>query len=359
MIDDPNLSTEDLTDIKEAIHRAYSRQGSLQVALSQNWGLQLGDVVALPAPYLEIIDGLVEWAHSKGRALDLLAMLWRETPGNPKLKEAAQRLLPSPAAALNQPQTTRNMIASSAKGVPASLEAMVNPRSQLINFGAFLEKLKVIGSAICRVETPVSKGTGFLIGPNTVMTNYHVVEKLQANLPPGNVVTCRFDYWNAEPGADPKGTPVKLRRDNWLRDWSPYSDSDLGAKGQPTDKELDYALLVLDSPMNASRIPLALSTEPPVVMREDVVTVLQHAKGAFLGLAWGVVTEFPGNGLRYRYDVTTDHGSSGAPLFAANLDLIGLHHAADPANDPIYNQSVPLWRIARELEANNILLTSL
>ena len=52
-----------------------------------------------------------------------------------------------------------------------------------------------------------------------------------------------------------------------------------------------------------------------------------------------------------RYDVTTASGSSGSPCLPFDLDIIGLHHAAEPASNPRYNQAIPLWAIAKDLEA--------
>ena len=66
-------------------------------------------------------------------------------------------------------------------------------------------------------------------------------------------------------------------------------------------------------------------------------------------IAMGIVVEFPATGLRYRYNTTTGPGASGAPVFSADVDLIGLHHAADPDRAPEYNQAVPTWRVARAL----------
>jgi len=34
---------------------------------------------------------------------------------------------------------------------------------------------------------------------------------------------------------------------------------------------------------------------------------------------------------------------------AADLDIVGLHHAAEPKHNPAYNQAVPLWLVARDL----------
>ena len=68
-------------------------------------------------------------------------------------------------------------------------------------------------------------------------------------------------------------------------------------------------------------------------------------------IAWGNVISFPGMGNRVRYDVTTASGSSGAPCFTLDLDIIGLHQAAEPASNPRYNQAIPFWVIAKDLEA--------
>jgi hypothetical protein len=136
---------------------------------------------------------------------------------------------------------------------------------------------------------------------------------------------------------------------------SPYSDSDLSGTGDPQDDQLDYALLPLAERPGDARGWYALDPLPRLLALNDFLFVCQHAGGQMLQLAMGTITDFPGKALRIRYDVTTEPGSSGSPCFSAELDPVGLHHAADPAATPTYNQAVPLWLIARDAKAKGAL----
>ena len=100
-----------------------------------------------------------------------------------------------------------------------------------------------------------------------------------------------------------------------------------------------------------------LPDKAPIIARGDAAMIPQHPAGRPLEVAYGRVLEFPGGGRRYRYDVTTEGGSSGSPVFDTDLTLFGLHHAADPTGAPDYNQAVPLWRVARDLQAHNVVWT--
>ena len=240
---------------------------------------------------------------------------------------------------------------------------MVTTRSKLVAFGEFLERVRSLGHRLCRIEVPGGGGTGFLVGASHVLTNHHVIQPVQEGRAPVEDVICRFDFWAPDGKGEAEGTPFHLAAE-WLRGDSPYSKSDLTGTGEPGDSELDYALLRLDAEAGngqaadgARRGWFDLPDKAPIIARGDAAMIPQHPAGRPLEVAYGRVLEFPGGGRRYRYDVTTEGGSSGSPVFDTDLTLFGLHHAADPAGAPDYNQAVPLWRVARDLQAHNVVWT--
>jgi hypothetical protein len=345
------LEPADLDEIHNALVEGYT-VAELRQRLLLKWGLRLDRKLNLDAPFGsdQLFGLLTEWTERQGRTLDLLALAWTGNPGNDYLAAAAARLLPDQAGARALYEDKRLPMR------PASLEATVNKRSHLIGYDLFLSRYQSLGRAICRIETGFKQGTGFLVGRRSVLTNFHVVEEAIANLPLGEKIVCRFDFHGAGE-EEVAGTPLMLAAD-WLGPNSPYSQSDLTGTGSPESGELDFALLHLAEPV-VERLSLALSTEPRVVVPGDVAMVAQHPGGAELAIAYGVLTSFPADGLRYRYDCTTGHGASGAPMLSADLDLIGLHHAADPDLHPDYNQAVPTFRIARAIEEAGLTLAAL
>jgi hypothetical protein len=228
----------------------------------------------------------------------------------------------------------------------AALEAMVARRSRQIDFGRFQQRLTQVEERVCLIRTPRSLGTGFLVGPGLVLTNYHVVEGLIGNVYRPDDVTCEFDFNSTAL------QPVRIGLAGMSVASSPYAQSDLSGQGDPAEGQLDYALLPLAETVGAGpRGFYGLDPQLRLLARNDFLFVCQHAQGQALTLAMGTITDFPGKAYRIRYDVTTDHGSSGSPCLTPELDLVGLHHAADPSIQPRYNQAVPIWLIARHAKA--------
>lgn len=351
----------------EAVLSAFNLP-QLQSLLRYKGGMILENEVNTATGYKNIVEQLQQLLDQNGDVPAFVALARTEKPGNPKLKALADDLgvEPSPGAPTAPPGTTAKEFVAAAQaarpgdttldalatsmGKPATpvdsaLEALVARRSRLIDFGRFQQRLDEIEARTCLIRTPGLLGTGFLVGPDRVLTNYHVVEDLIKGGYTFDKVVCEFDF-----NSDARQT-VRIALAGPALASAPYSQSDLDGTGQPGPGELDYALLPLASPAGGTRGFFALDPVPRLLALNDFLFVCQHANGQQLTLALGTITDFPGKADRIRYDVTTDHGSSGSGVFTPELDLIGLHHAADPASQPKYNQAVPIWLIARDVAA--------
>jgi V8-like Glu-specific endopeptidase len=339
------FSGDDLQTIVDAIVSGYDYNDWGRV-LAYKWGLVLANEFNPWQGFRGVVADLIAWTERKGKTRELLALACADNPGNEHLKRLAIiHGLTSEAAA---PKT------------PFNLETLVNSRSRLIDYSRFLSRMRNIGERICLVETPFKKGTGFLVACDRVITNYHVVEEVIANQSFAEKVICSFDYRQTDEGAPPANIKKFGLRPNGVLANSPYDKSDLTGVGEPELEKLDYAVLQLAEEVgnlsghtNQARgwfNLVADITARPVVAVGDFLVIPQHASGNPLEIAWGNVVSFPRTGNRVRYDVTTASGSSGSPCFSLDLDIIGLHHAADPASSPRYNQAIPLWVIAKDLE---------
>jgi Trypsin-like peptidase domain/Effector-associated domain 1 len=226
---------------------------------------------------------------------------------------------------------------------------------------------------ICRIITPRNEGTGWLVGPDLVLTNYHVVKEMVTETPTvrGRDVICQFDYKVAS-GSILKGTDCRLNPDMPVVDWSPYSAVDLSdADDLPGENELDFALLRLDRKIGDLAIGgegeegapkrgwiqlgKSLDTPDPEDKPGDtkiLLYVLQHPYGGPLKAECGALISVNANRTRIRHEATTERGSSGSPCFNfSNLEPFALHHAGKHSrtlNKP-YNQAVPISRIMRYL----------
>jgi Trypsin-like peptidase domain/Effector-associated domain 1 len=350
----PKLGKEILEEITEAIVNAYDID-DLSRVLRFKWGFVLANYIDTRKGLYYVVGDLVDWTERKGKTRELLALAFSQAAGNENLQKVAAKCgLP---LALVEQKYKRDDAAPR----PTSLEAMVNAHSRLIDFERFLARLQDVGEQVCLVETPVKKGTGFLVAPDCVLTNFHVVEEVIANMGLADNVICRFDFRTGENAqAAMVLKQYKLGAEPILAK-SPYGQSDLTGTGEPGANELDYAILRLAESVGLGRNEkprgwFTLAADTPVVALHDFVLIPQHAEGHALSVAWGSVVSFPAAGNRLRYDVTTRPGSSGAPCFTADLEIVGLHHAAEAKANPTYNQAVPLWLIARDLDSKSIKL---
>jgi hypothetical protein len=350
----PKLGNETLEEITDAIVSGYDID-DLSHVLRFKWGFVLANYVDVHRGFYFVVADLVALTERKGKARELLALAYSHASGNENLQHMAAK------CGLSPQETDQKYRTDAPAPKPASLEAMVNSRSRLVDYARFAERLQGLGDRLCLVQTPVKKGTGFLVAPDCVLTNFHVVEEAIRNVALSDKVVCRFDFRSGdgvEGSVAPK--PYELAAKD-IPASSPYSQSDLTGKGDPASDELDYALLRLGEqagpgPSKTPRGWFKLSADAPVVTLRDFVVIPQHAEGHALKIAWGSIVAFPAAGNRVRYDTTTFGGSSGSPCFTADLDIVGLHHAAEAKHNPSYNQAVPLWLIARDLAAKGIKL---
>jgi hypothetical protein len=313
------------------------------------------DISAMDVPGRILVDRIGAYARAQGNALDLLGLAWSDKPDNPKLAQLADLWLPDKPGVLARYRTPAPDPGKAAKP-PPPLESLVARQSRLLNLAAFIAGLQRLSRAVCRIGIPDVSGTGFLIGRRTVITNYHVVRNVLNPLADGASIVCEFDFTG--PGAAVTayhGAPGAA----WLGPSRPFSQSDLTGTGTPESSELDFAIIHLDREVEADRAPLVLPEVQPLVAQNDYLLIAQHPEGGDEQLAIGQVVSWPGDGLRCRYDVTTKPGSSGSPVLDFDLQLVALHHAAEPASAPRYNQGVPIKHIRPALVAAGLDLAAL
>ena len=353
-----DLTDQDLAEIRDAIVRAYPQPDFLYMRMADKWGIRVqDDITAVDnLGFRPVVQRIAEFARSEGKLLDLLGLAWSDKPENPKLETLANTWLPDQASVRAKYDEAAPEPPPSRPVTRAQLQKQVEKHSRLVSLRHFVENMERLAGALCRVGIPAVNGTGFLIGRRTVLTNYHVVEKAIAAKQTGENISCEFDY--AGDGASPVTFKGKSGV-GWCGPNSPYSLSDITGSGQPKDGELDFAIIHLASDVEPTRRPLELPFAPPIVSQNDYVVIGQHPKGEAAQLALGQVIAHPGESLRYRYNVTTEGGSSGSPVLDMDLRLVALHHAAEPTSDPKYNQGVPIARIKDAITAAKLDLGAL
>ena len=348
------LSGAQWQQLNVALSHAYPSLDALTMMLRFRCDVALGDI-APPGPLPGVVFKVIESAESQGWTPKLVAGARESNPGNAELAEVA--------AALG--------LAVAAPPGP-ELQVLITQQQGFLNPVTWRERLALLEGQICQISYPLggrtASGTGFLVAPDLVLTNEHVITPLRDDPALVPQVDVRFDYKALDDGTVVSpGAFFKLAQNGWLEDWSPPSDVDLltdqGAS-VPDAEQLDYALLRVagapgDQTLGETSQPGAptrgwITELAPPVAADTFLFILQHPLGKPIAMAGDKVTAVNGNGTRIRYRTNTEHGSSGAPCFDINWRLAALHHLGDPGyatlNRADYNEGIPLPAILGLLE---------
>ncbi|MGH6710740.1 MAG: trypsin-like peptidase domain-containing protein [Bradyrhizobium sp.] len=216
-----------------------------------------------------------------------------------------------------EPRLRQARLPSEIKAEPRKSQEVPPDRSDLQELvGGYLMSLSwiehglVIAKAICKVQGPTSVGTGFCIGPNTLVTNNHV-------LPTSDIARQAKVIFNFEEelGGGSRTT----------------SSYELDAETFVTDVALDCTMIRIRE--NPGSPPLsnwgALNFQRDAKLRlNDPVTIIQHPLGApkKIGILGNAVMQVEAPYVYYTTD--TMRGSSGSPVLDTNWHVVALHRAA-------------------------------
>lgn len=363
------LSNSEQGKLMDAILSAFPLEEDLKRALYFRLNYNY-DLDAQGSTYRNRVFNLVRVAVAGGWDDKLLVAARQAVPGNKALEAfAAGRDLSSIEA-----------------GTESGLERVLKQEAGFIDFAEWMANWGRLEPKVCRVEIPLngnvdatvcrqgmSCGTGFLVGPDLLLTNYHVVEflvepairrKQDLDWADPAHVRLRFDYAKRPGGAAVSEGVVFRLADEWLVAHARYSKADRAGAAPdalPAADELDFALVrVAGSPGEqpvggaggpgaAKRGYVRLPAAPAVPAIGRTVFIMQHPEGRPLQLAFGRIVGPNGNGTRLRYNVDTEPGSSGSPCFDGNLEPVALHHCCDKKRGLPYNQSIPLALIVPKI----------
>jgi V8-like Glu-specific endopeptidase len=346
------LSGQQYQQLTDALVNAFPSQAKLAQFVRFRLEKNL-DAIAMGNDLTEIVFKLIGTAEADGWVAELVAAARESKPRNLSLFAFAQEL--------NLATSTPPVLA---------LEKIIKATNSFIDVNRWRERLGEIEAQVCRIENTISKGrgfgTGFLIAPNVVITNYHVMQDvIEGKAAPSDVIL-RFDYKQLGNNTIVnQGMEYRLAS-NWLIDNSPY----VIENRLPAADELDYALLRVDGLPGQQRIGknpepgspqrgwIELPTKPYEFLPNTPLFILQHPKAAPLKLALDTeaIITINENGTTVTYKTNTEPGSSGSPCFDINWTLVALHHSGDPDwRNPTYNVGTPFSAICSLLEQRGIL----
>lgn len=202
----------------------------------------------------------------------------------------------------------------------------------------YLEKGVKAGKAVCRISiySPDGEegfGTGFLIAPQILITNHHV-------LPSTAYASHSYAEFNYEKGLN------DLPRTAKVFNFDP-------SKLFYTNEELDYTILWVaeESTDSFAKVQdfgfLHLNPNLGKTKEGNFVSIIQHPDGKMkkVALRQNEVTNLSLPKF-IRYVTDTKSGSSGAPVFNDKWEVVAVHHAGVPRYNEegqILNRSGSLW----------------
>ena len=182
-------SESQATALAAAIAAAFPTREALERVIDHAFGQTL-NLQSPDSTLPDLAARLVAAASAQPDGLSRLVAAARDArPDDTALAEVAQRvgLAPEPPAAAAE------------KG---GLEREVDPLSGLMSYPDFLSRATRLQTQVCLIELRGGAwGTGFLVGPNLVLTNYHVAEPLLMKRAEPSVFTLLFDYKQDNTGA--------------------------------------------------------------------------------------------------------------------------------------------------------------
>lgn len=179
-------------------------------------------------------------------------------------------------------------------------------------------------------------GTGFLVSPNILLTNHHVL-----NSP--TVAAAANAVFNYQVGADGQPLPTTTMR---LRPDRLYLTS-------PARDGLDYTFCWVDGEPGAQFGHSRISRQALVIAEREFANIVSHPDGRMKEIAIQENTVEWQDELVVHYTSDTEPGSSGAAVCNNNWQLIALHHASKETGDPerpVRNEGIKLSAIAVDLE---------
>jgi endonuclease G len=196
-------------------------------------------------------------------------------------------------------------------------------KSDLVGI-SYLELGLLAARPVCRIQIvntfgrPEGYGTGFLVGPNLLLTNNHVLDTAELAMKS----FAEFDFEQDINNRRKTSKSFDLRPDEIF----------------VTDAELDFTLVSVAS-ISTEGTQLAdyglmrLFEDTGKVSIGEYVSIIQHPEGGLKHccLRENEVVDLFDNWLHYLTD--TQPGSSGSPVFNDQWLVVGLHHSGVPKQD--------------------------
>jgi hypothetical protein len=210
---------------------------------------------------------------------------------------------------------------------PTGLELVLDANN-LLPFH-FLRTGDRLGRAVVKLErADHGAGTGFLVAPNLLLTNHHVL--------PGRAtarITRACANYEAESPDGEAAQPLTVSLD---------PDAFFA-----TQSELDFTFCAVQGLDHLGAIPLL--RDSLVVVPSDLVNIIQHPRGRPKEVALQDNRVARVDNVIVQYSCDTEPGSSGSPVFNNQWNLVALHHASVAVDDALGRPALGLAPTSRYL----------
>ena len=316
------LSGVEVKKLVNAILSAYPTQDDMaamvQFELEENL-----NAIAGGGNLNHLVFNLVtRWAIPRGKIYRLIIGAYETNPDNPELKEFYQSVV-SKRFIVDTTPTIRDFgpdIDWKGETNEIQLQSWLKPEPDYLDVG-FLKRAIEQSASVCRIEIPSRNimGTGVLITPNKLLTNYHVLQPSEEDNIQSNALNAilKFGCFTSDNDITTQSKSFQLDRVKPILKFSKIEN-------------LDYILLQVESKITQEKDIKPARWDIYNLPQERMgLNVLQHPEGDSMKLSIsqnGVTGVYQEYGL-VQYVNKTASGSSGSPCFDENWFLVALHHA--------------------------------
>ncbi|MBK8255859.1 MAG: trypsin-like peptidase domain-containing protein [Polyangiaceae bacterium] len=319
-----DLKGNQVKRLGEALVDGFFSSSSFNKLAFETFGKPLGALTPSDQKNPDIALGLISWALENDQLDELLRGALEQRPKNKKIQLIAAELLAS---------STAEPTPAVATALAVRFEEIYHDQLGLHDVVNWRKRLDAAMRCLCRVdvklndETFRAAGTGFLVGPQRILTNAHVAVHLK-----GTTGRARFDLTGESVPID-----VDIPQDSILTESAPES--------------LDYAIVQLSQvpPAKGTQSRGYLTPKDTAPQPGFPLFILQYPGGDGLKVCAGTAGAST-QPNRMVYTTSTLPGSSGSPVFTMAWDLVGLHSSK---NDNLkMNQGIPMPLIIHQLAAD-------